>query len=92
MVTYKAPDRITELNTQNVFNDLLAIVTEENEGIEIDMIDTVYISSAALKTFLRIAKLLSSKKLPALKLKNANETINEIIDIAGFNLIVNVSK
>ena len=83
-VTYKTPVRITQENSEKVLGDLLEII-DKNLDVVLDMTETVYISSVALRLILIISKSLQSKRLNVLTILNSNDTIKSTIEMVGFD-------
>lgn len=88
-VTYKTPVRITQDNSEKVLGDLLEIIDKDLD-IVLDMTETIYISSVALRLILIISKSLQSKNLSVLTILNSNDTIKSTIEMVGFNEFVEV--
>lgn len=86
---YKSPKRITSVNSAMFFNEMMAIVVK-GSSIVVDMSDTAYLSSAALRSILIVAKTLKSKNMPKLKLINANTTVRDILEAGGFDFFVEI--
>ena len=86
-VTYKTPVRITQENSEKVLGDLLEII-DKNLDVVLDMTETVYISSVALRLILIISKSLQSKRLNVLTILNSNDTIKSTIEMVGFDNFV----
>lgn len=63
-----------------------AVESGENE-IVVDMADTMYISSVALRTLLKAQKQLK-KEGRAMVIKNVSELVMEVFDVTGFSGIL----
>ena len=88
-VTYKTPVRITQENSEKVLGDLLEII-DKNLDVVLDMTETVYISSVALRLILIISKSLQSKRLNVLTILNSNDTIKSTIEMVGYDNFVEI--
>jgi anti-sigma B factor antagonist len=79
------------LDTSNAPEAEQAIEEHIDNGdhhIVIDFSNTSYVSSAGLRVILKTAKLLT-KKRGGFALCNVNEQIQEVLQISGFNALVN---
>jgi anti-anti-sigma factor len=75
------------LDTNNAPEAEELIVTEIDKGqskIVVDFAKTNYISSAGLRVILKALKLLNKRDEGAIALCNANEQIQEVLEITGF--------
>lgn len=70
---------------------IIAALEEGDLKVIMDFSGTEYISSAGLRIILKTAKLLKPKS-GTIVLCNANEQINEVLEISGFSTMVSVYK
>ena len=78
------PDGRLDTNNSPAAEKLIAEHIEKGETkIAVDFSKTNYISSAGLRVILKTAKILKQKG-GAIVLCNANEQVNEVLEISGF--------
>lgn len=74
---------------ESLENAIKEAVDAGNKDIVLDMIDTVYISSATLRILLKTQKGLSAKG-GKLTLKHVSESVLEVLDLVGFTGILTI--
>lgn len=91
-VTIIAIDGSLDTNTSKEAGDQLTkLVNEGNTKILVDLSNLDYISSSGLRVFLATSKKLKPLK-GQMRVCGLNEIVNEIFEISGFTLIINVFK
>lgn len=67
--------------------EICAKLDEVNEVV-VDLTDVSYISSAGIRVFLYLQKLLM--KTGKLQLRNPNEMVKEVFDVTGLNEVIDI--
>ncbi len=67
---------------------MMTCINEGCHKLLINLEETTYISSSGLRVMLVVAKRL--KGMGELRLSNLSKTVEEVFEISGFNLILNV--
>ena len=83
MITITTEETISRINSE-IFERQLSNLVENDDEIVIDMKDTLYISSIALRIFLRAAKKRNNNHLSPLKIINVTPTVKNIFELTGF--------
>ena len=83
MITIKTIKRLDISSSPDLEKELNSAL-EENTDIVIDMSDTVYISSVALRVLLKTQKAVN-KTNNSLVITNVSEIVMEVFDITGFS-------
>lgn len=82
-IVYFCREKIMSINADDVTNDLLMLIREKRDII-IDMKNTVYISSAALRCFLIAKKALKTCADCSLTFINVSDYIKQTFEVTGF--------
>ena len=86
IILYRRIDSSNVDLVEERLNKELADVSE-NDSIVIDADELEYISSAGLRTILKI-----KKKYPKTKIINCNQEVYEIFEVTGFTEMMNINK
>ncbi len=78
-------DTVTAPDFENEINDEIG----KFESLIIDFSDLNYISSAGLRVLISTQKKLNSENIP-MTIKNVNDTISEILEMADFDKILTI--
>jgi stage II sporulation protein AA (anti-sigma F factor antagonist) len=71
--------------------DLLALFSESGASVEVDLSKLDYVSSAGLRVFLSAAKAAKGKG-GTLVLRNPKPAVLEVLQISGFDRILNIQS
>ena len=85
IVTVKPSGRVDINNSQQLLDKLNALADKHNEII-LDASEIEYISSAGLRVFLSVYRNMR-KKHGSFKLINVNDTVQDILEVTGFDII-----
>ncbi|MBR1736892.1 MAG: phosphotransferase [Firmicutes bacterium] len=86
--TIKVSGRIDASNVSQFEKELFGAVGDNKDNVTIDAADTPYMSSAALRVFLKLKKAVSGE----VSVINASSELYDIFDVTGFTSLLNVSK
>lgn len=81
-------DTNTAPEAENKINEM---INDGKDKMIVDLNETGFVSSAGLRVFLSTAKQITAKG-GAVKFCNANEVVQEILDISGFSSILDVKS
>ena len=87
ILTLEAEGRIDSTNSKEFEDKAKANLDGVNELI-LDFSKLSYISSAGLRVLLSLHKYMC--KQGSMKIKNVNETINDIFEVTGFSEVLNI--
>ena len=82
--------RIDAATSDNLEDTLVDLIDQGQRNIILDIENTTYISSAGLRILVVITKQLYDSG--HFCLCNANDHVNEIIEMAGFNMFMNICQ
>ena len=82
--------RIDATTAPQLENTMLGKTQEASEAVLVDFSNVEYISSAGLRTMLKLAKLCNSKKL-ALRLFCLKPNVFEVFKVSGFSGIIKIN-
>jgi anti-anti-sigma factor len=92
MCEFKIPSRLDALNASDIENELIKIIDEKKcKTLICDFTDCVYISSAGLRVMLKISKKMLNLNGRCV-LKNMQDDVFSIFEMAGFHTILNIEK
>lgn len=83
--------RIDATTAGDLEKEILAKAQEAAGAVLVDFSDVEYISSAGLRSMLKLAKLCSSKKLP-LRLFGMRPNVFEVFSVSGFAGIIRINS
>lgn len=78
-----------DANSAPELEDCLRAVLPDVDGIELDLSDLAYVSSAGLRELVRAHKVLSGRG--ALRISNASPEVMKVLDMTGLSRILDVS-
>ena len=81
--TYKADERIDTRTVENFSDELKEILQKGNYELEIDMSDTVYISSVGLRVLLATQKDID-KNGGSMVIRKAGPAVKKVFEVTGF--------
>lgn len=74
-------------NAEDIYNKVVENNPDTEKNIYLDLLDTEYISSAGLRTLLKLCK-----KYKGVRLRNVSNDVYEIFDLTGITEIADVEK
>ncbi|MCR4744228.1 MAG: STAS domain-containing protein [Lachnospiraceae bacterium] len=86
---YKAPKRVDRLNSEDVQEELQALVNDGVDDLSFDMSDTGYMSSAGLRVLVTMQKELTAKG-GRFTVLNVAPAIREVLDVTGLSSVMNI--
>ncbi len=87
----KTEKRVDTQNAPKLDAELKALIEKGVYNFTVDMSDTAYISSAALRVFLSAQKKVSAKG-GDMQLVNVGPVVMEVFDVTGFSGILNIAE
>ena len=87
----KTEKRVDTQNAPKLDAELKGIIEKGIYNFTVDMADTAYISSAALRVFLSAQKKVSAKG-GEMRLINVGAVVMEVFDVTGFSGILNIAE
>lgn len=81
--------RIDSGNAESFKNDVSRYIEEGSESIVLDFINVEYISSACLRSLLRLSKLIKEHQRKMV-ICNLQDSVNKIIKVSGFDSILDI--
>ncbi len=88
-VVYKTAERVDTKTVESFSADLKALLEEGKYDLEVDMTDTVYISSVGLRVLLSVLRE-TDKNGGSLVIKHTGPAVKKVFEVTGFTRLFTI--